>query len=411
MVSRRQIQLYNLKYRQKLQHRRAISKSFDLHFKAKQNARQRKCRQRKKEAQKNVAIVPISSSTKIDSRKVEGAKRRRANARKSKNEAEKLLKQVQQLQKENRAIKRLLSQQRSAEVNDVNTTTATSPTHLFINNISPSSKKRATKRLLSEKENLPRGSVSKLRKLGVNLSNNYDPPSSTPSILQKEIEDFLCQDDISKQAPDKKKQLHGKQIRYLLHHLSTVHQRFVTETGNSCHYSTFTRYVPDFVIKPNANDWGTCLCVTCLNPQMKFEKLQNLKSRYSIIKSVLIDGLTDITELVTDEIKTKDFKSNLAILKDEQFTITYSEWIKKKNDESNILVSTKTTITSFIADFVNKFTNEIENLTHHIDRMRQQFRAAKNARQMAMEEDDVATIHLDWSENFKLKQARQDKGK
>ncbi|CAF5060309.1 unnamed protein product, partial [Rotaria sp. Silwood1] len=257
----------------------------------------------------------------------------------------------------------------------------------------------------------PRGSVSKLRKLGVNLSNNYDPPSSTPSILQKEIEDFLCQDDISKQAPDKKKQLHGKQIRYLLHHLSTVHQRFVTETGNSCHYSTFTRYVPDFVIKPNANDWGTCLCVTCLNPQMKFEKLQNLKSRYSIIKSVLIDGLTDITELVTDEIKTKDFKSNLAILKDEQFTITYSEWIKKKNDESNILVSTKTTITSFIADFVNKFTNEIENLTHHIDRMRQQFRAAKNARQMAMEEDDVATIHLDWSENFKLKQARQDKGK
>lgn len=63
---------------------------------------------------------------------------------------------------------------------------------------------------------------------------------------------------------------------------------------------------------------------------MKFEKLQGLKSRHSTIKSLLIDGLIDITELVTDEIKTRDFKSNLAIIKNEQFNITYSEWIKKK---------------------------------------------------------------------------------
>ncbi len=43
--------------------------------------------------------------------------------------------------------------------------------------------------------------------------------------------------------------------------------------------------------------------------------------------------------------------------------------------------------------------------------MRQQFRAAKQARQLAIEEDDTVTIHLDWSENFNLKQARQEKGK
>jgi len=30
---------------------------------------------------------------------------------------------------------------------------------------------------------------------------------------------------------------------------------------------------------------------------------------------------------------------------------------------------------------------------------------------MAMEDDEVVTIHLDWSENFNLKQARQEKGK
>ena len=100
-------------------------------------------------------------------------------------------------------------------------------------------------------------------------------------------------------------------------HLSTVHQRFVIETGNNCHYSTFTQYVPDFVVKPNVNDWGTCLCAICINPQRKLDRLQNIKPRHSLIKMALINGLMDITELLMNEIETKDFTSNLAILKHE----------------------------------------------------------------------------------------------
>ncbi|CAF1283943.1 unnamed protein product [Adineta steineri] len=415
---------YNRKYYQKLQYKRVKSESFNSEYIRKQNARQQKCRRLKTTAQKistnstelTIAAAQAPSNTTAPPtvrtilRKAEGILRRRANTRKMKNKNEKLSNEVKVLRKENSKLKRLLSQQHSkdSETNDI--TPAATPTKLFIDNVSTTAKKRATKRLLNKKENLPRGSLSKLRKkLGINLSNNYNPPSSTPSILQKDIEEFLLQDDVTKQAPDKKKQLHGKQIRYLLNHLSTIHQRFMTETGNNCHYSTFTRYVPDFIVKPSVNDWGTCLCAICINPQMKLEKLQNLKSRHSIIKTVLIDGLTDITELVTDEIKTKYFINNLATLKHEQFNITYSEWVKKKNEQSNVPISTKTTITSSMADFVNKFVNEIENLTHHIDRVRQQFRAAKQAKQMAIEQDDTVTIHLDWSENFNLKQARQEK--
>ncbi|CAF5129893.1 unnamed protein product, partial [Rotaria sp. Silwood1] len=50
------------------------------------------------------------------------------------------------------------------------------------------------------------------------------------------------------------------------------------------------------------------------------------------------------------------------------------------------------------------------DLVSHINRVHQQFRAAKEAGQIAMEQEDTITIHLDWSENFKLKQARQEKG-
>ena len=193
-------------------------------------------------------------------------------------------------------MKRLLSQKHSEATSTVDTTSLVSPVKLFIDNVSSTTKKRASKRLLKKKESLPRDSLSKFRKkLGVNLSNNYNPPSNTQSTLRKDIEEFLCQDDVTKQVPDKKKQLHGKQIRYLLNHLSTVHQRFVIETGNNCHHSTFTRYIPDSVLKPNVNDWGTCLCAIYINSQMKLERLQNLNFRYSIMKMVLINGLMDIT--------------------------------------------------------------------------------------------------------------------
>ncbi|CAF1445113.1 unnamed protein product [Adineta ricciae] len=82
---------------------------------------------------------------------------------------------------------------------------------------------------------------------------------------------------------------------------------------------------------------------------------------------------------------------------------------KEKNDKSNVPVSTKTTFTSSIVDFTTKFSKEIKELISHIDRVHQQFRAAKEVRQIAMEQEDTITIHLDWSENFKLKQARREK--
>ncbi|CAF1379784.1 unnamed protein product [Didymodactylos carnosus] len=415
---------YNRKYYQKLQYKRVKSESFNSGYIRKQNARQQKCRRLKTTAQKTLtnatelttAAAQAPSNTTAPPtvrtvlRKAEGILRRRANTRKMKNKNKKLSNEIEVLRKENLEMKRLLSQKRSEETSAADTTPMTSPAELFIDNVSPTAKKRATKRLLNKKENLPRGSLSKLRKkLGVNLSNNYNPPSSTPSTLQKDIEEFLLQDDVTKQAPDKKKQLHGKQIRYLLNHLSTIHQRFMTETGNNCHYSTFTRYIPDYVLKPSTDDWGTCLCIVCLNPQLKLEKLQRIKFLHPVLKALLPDGLTDMTDLVTDEIKTKDFLDNLVKLEDDQFNITYTEWTKKKNDTSNVPVSTKTTLTSSISDFITKFSKEINDLVSHIDRVRQQFRAAKQARQMATEQEDTITIQLDWSENFKLKQARQEK--
>ncbi|CAF0927292.1 unnamed protein product [Adineta ricciae] len=175
----------NEKYRRKTQLKRLQSKVFNAKFKADQNSRQRKCRQRKKEAQTETASATMLPSAQTGLRTVEGAKRRRANTKKLRDENEKLLKEVKKLKNENAEMKKILSEQRLGITNTVDTTPALSPTKLLIGNVSPAVKRRAKRRLLDEKENLPRGSVSKLKKLGINLSNNYISSSSTPSTLQK----------------------------------------------------------------------------------------------------------------------------------------------------------------------------------------------------------------------------------
>ncbi|CAF0867039.1 unnamed protein product [Didymodactylos carnosus] len=78
------------------------------------------------------------------------------------------------------------------------------------------------------------------------------------------------------------------------------------------------------------------------------------------IDNTVLDGATlDITALVTDEIRTKDFQDNLASLKNEKFNLSYCKWQKQKNDKSNVLVSTKVILTLSIVDFVTKFMGEI----------------------------------------------------
>ena len=46
------------------------------------------------------------------------------------------------------------------------------------------------------------------------------------------------------------------QFRCRLNYLSTIYERFVTESGNNCHYSTFTQYVINFVVKSSIKDWS-----------------------------------------------------------------------------------------------------------------------------------------------------------
>ena len=140
--------------------------------------------------------------------------------------------------------------------------------------MSPKYKKKVFRRLQQE----PNFTEVKkqLRKEGhkVNLRDSQgemDQESEVRSEVKKLVVDFLNEDSNSATCPDKKK----VGIRYRLDYLCTLHEKFLSENPHiQCSYPQFTRLVPCNIQKPKPSDWGTCLCMTCLNPQLMLEGLK-----------------------------------------------------------------------------------------------------------------------------------------
>ena len=102
---------------------------------------------------------------------------------------------------------------------------------------------------------------------------------------------------MTKVCPDKKKVITDPfdpsvkvQIRYRMGHLQTLFEQYKAEVENECSWTSFKRYIPFNVKKPNPSDWGTCLCIACLNPELKFQRLIDLKSlNYTHLKEEMCD--------------------------------------------------------------------------------------------------------------------------
>ncbi|CAF1481061.1 unnamed protein product [Rotaria sordida] len=293
--------------------------------------------------------IPMLVSTNLnDLRKKEGQRRRRSNLAKLKNENSELRHTIQALRKE---ISKLRTSRPS--------TPPPSPTKIFFDHVSPNAKKRAILRL--KDEDLPRGTPQQIRnKFGINISKNNLSSKTSQSTLKSQIEAFLCRDDITKLCPDKKKQVDGQQVRYCLNNMKILHQQFELETSIDVDYVTFTRHVPPYIQKPNHDSWGTCLCIVCLNPQLKYEKIQQLKHKYSNIKNFMNSAPTDLYDLVSDEMKIKEFKDNLAELEKEKIVVTFCEWQKKKIPDYKAPISTKVPMSLLMKEFVQKFLSEID---------------------------------------------------
>ena len=185
------------------------------------------------------------------------------------------------------------------------------------NSLTPKSRRKAKLKL--KETDTPAGLSHQFgEELGVNFSNSISSSYERDSIKTKV--DFFNRDDISRLCPDKQKVVKNpakpeeqQQIRYQLGYTKTLFYKFQALENIDCSCETFSRHVPYYVKKAGPSDWGTCLCRTCLNPELKIEKLIQEKLIPSINLEYVIQNDDDYYDLL-ENIKLLEQKpSNLKI--------------------------------------------------------------------------------------------------
>ena len=327
---------------------------------------------RKKEQRKKLKEVTSSKKT---NEKLNNKRKRR-----NREEKEKLQLKVKLFSNENRKLKRKLQQVAADSQTDSDSNDSDSELNIseeILSNVSPSSKNRALRKMkLSGKS--PVNKVLRLDRVRVSGSGRK-------SVLGKKVAEFLYQDLNSLVVPDKKKE--SKSMRYRLSSLNVLHEKFLAEEDLECSYSQFTRLVAHNVIKPKPEDWGTCLCLTCLNPELKISSLRKVMPDVDITITYATEKSDTELKLIYDKIKAS------------QLMYDYLEWTRSK-DDMNAKVKTTTyhalkkACTSNSEEFSIKLKQEIDILKEHTNRMLAQYRRVKQVRQLAQDPAQKAkTIH------------------
>ena len=305
----------------------------------------------------------------------------------------------------------------------------------LFNSMTPQSKRKTKLRL---KGSLLPGEKESFREvLCVNLSNEISLGKEDRSGLGEKVKLFFDREDVSLVCPDTRKYAKDPgtaekvPLRYRLHYLTLLHAKFIAETSDNCCYETFTRHVPHYVKKPAAEDWGTCLCITCLNPELKLERLRKL-NEISVLNVEEAVSSTEKYEKLKEDLQSlkpnpekerkrnnldqillqQDSAAKKVVQKGKVDTITFTEWGKEKyvsKKGKTAPRSRKLHLTLPMASFIDRLLKELDLLREHLHRAHIQYKAFKEKRIRAQTTENVLTIQIDWSENPKVRQASEEK--
>ena len=380
--------------REKKKNERLKNKRLMLQWREKERKRKYKQRERQVEQGKKEGNVD-----KIDGRTIEGLKRRRSNDRNKIMKIKSLTENVSTLTKENHRLKKKLEMLKS-KTNDSSsssfTSTDTKVASTIWKNLSPSSRKDSCRKIILSNNDVTKKEFRK--HLGIRLDRATDSLRKKDTLSDK-VAKFMSEDENSMKCPDKKKE----NIRYRTSYLPILYEKFLCELNVNCSYSHFCKLVPENIIKPKPQDWGTCLCMVCLNPQLKMEALRHFESSLFV----------ETEELITYSDKTlKEFMEKIK-----QFSgpIRYLYWAKDKKDSEKSVATTymssKKVKISSCENFATALYDDIKELSKHTKRIISQYRRIKEIKLIVGDENNKSIcIRVDWSENANLFQTRQEKG-
>ena len=170
-----------------------------------------------------------------------------------------------------------------------------------------------------------------------------------------------------------------------------------------CCYLHFCKLVPNDIFRPMPQDLGTCLCQTCLSPQLKMEAFRKVD------KSLFVEAEKLIKY---DESKLKAFCEKVKTCKK---TVRYLYWSKGKKESENSVTETHMSCNKVKCcssqESASDLLVNLKALREHTERMISQYRWIKEIKKIVSGDSQKSlSIRVDWSQNGNLFQARQEKG-
>ena len=278
--------------------------------------------------------------------------------------------------------------------------------HVYTNSNSDG-KRQIREALFVPSPAIERGTILRLRKnIGLNFSIPPAHNDQVESETKVKIEKFAFQNTID--VPDKRKYIKG--IRYRTASKLSLYECFDSQHPNLCTYQTFCKYWPRKYLKPKPSDLGTCMCIICQNAELKAEALKHhIGAEHSI-------------ETAVENARHNDFDAETAfkealekLIEDETKTVVgFSRWEKVKQTElskNTGLAKSDKVMRQLTTEPANLLAEsmllEYEEYKEHLKRNSTIKCEIKAMILEALENGDIAVLHIDWAEQHKLSEIKE----
>lgn len=159
-----------------------------------------------------------------------------------------------------------------------------------------------------------------------------------------------------------------------------LHEKFLADKNVDLSYSQFTRHVPKNVIKPKPEDWGSFLCMSCMNLEHKLEALR--KEMPQIDSKNIIEKEDEELNKIYSQIESSGI------------VFCYLEWTKEREPTNGITKvnsyhAKRVACTSPSTEFVEKLRSDLTYLKEHTRCMISQFRRIKSIKNLVNYSNEV----------------------
>ena len=271
-----------------------------------------------------------------------------------------------------------------------------------LKNMSPTARTEFKTAVQMAKNDFPVGTILRLRdNTGINFSKHPAPTNVEESPLNKSVVAFAVEN--SCEVPDMRATKKG--LRYFYSYKYVLWMHFKSSESSDISYSQFCRYWPNNIVKPKIEDFGSCKCQTCENVELLVSGLKRsgyLSRDHEV--EIMIKDTRD-----GDDGYEKLFKEELENLKtgeNKDKPVSFLQWEKvNKSGKTGTKRDVVQRVQKILScqEAVKNMEEKYENLKKHLDRNFTIKKTLKEKREMVMDSDDMAYVHMDWAENIEIK--------